>query len=143
MKAELFERIYNLSNSTEMPIRCRTMGKTSAKVCAAVGEPRGSSADEILGNIAKDANEIASGIGVDENIKSQVVTNVVYDKMTKPENSDYQKAILDTVLESDEKVLFDKILEEDVCAGDFSGFAPEHMLGDIQKKEDDGNSSSC
>lgn len=141
MKAELFERIYDLSNSTEMPVIGRTMGKTSACVAAKVREPHGSTADEILGNVAKDANEIASNMGVDEDVKSQIVTNVLYDKMTKPENSDYQKAILDTVLEN-KKALFDKILE-DVCAGDFSGFVPEHMLGDKKKKEDDGNSSVC
>lgn len=39
-----------------------------------------------------------------------------------------------------EKVIFDKILNEDdyggVCASDFSGFTPEHIINKKEEKED-------
>lgn len=38
------------------------------------------------------------------------------------------------------KQLFDKILKEDVCAGDFSGFVPENS---IKKEKEEGEATSC
>lgn len=142
MKAELFERIYSLSNDTQLPITGSTMGKTTAKINDRIEEPQGSSADEILRNVADEARAMVADADIPENTKPQVVTQVLYKKIADPSEANFQAAILDTVLENKEE-FFDKILE-DCCAGDFAGFTPEHIIGSKQKKqEDDGNSSCC
>lgn len=38
--------------------------------------------------------------------------------------------------------LFEKILKEDVCASDFSGFTPENVI-DLKKKEEEGEAQVC
>ena len=143
MKTELFEAVYNLANDTYVPINQRTMGATTAKIDRQIEEPRGDTADEILKNVRDDAAEMAARADIPDFSKAQVVTQVVYDKMTEPRNDRFQAAILDKVITENKKKLFDCLLE-DCCAGDFAGFVPEHIIGEKQKKEqDDGNSSCC
>ena len=143
MKTELFEAVYNLANDTYVPINQRTMGATTAKIDRQIEEPRGDTADEILKNVRDDAAEIVARADMPDSSKAQVVTQVVYDKMTEPHNDRFQAAILDKVITENKKKLFDCLLE-DCCAGDFSGFVPEHIICEKQKKEqDDGNSSCC
>ena len=143
MKTELFEAVYNLANDTYVPINQRTMGATTAKIDKQIEEPRGSSADEILKNVRDEAADLVARANIPDSSKAQVVTQVVYDKMTEPYNDKFQAAILDKVITENKKKLFDYLLE-DCCAGDFAGFVPEHIIGEKQKKEqDDGNSSCC
>lgn len=143
MKTELFEAVYNLANDTYVPINQRTMGATTAKIDKQIEEPRGSSADEILKNVRDEAADLVARADIPDSSKAQVVTQVVYDKMTEPYNDKFQAAILDKVITENKKKLFDYLLE-DCCAGDFAGFVPEHIIGEKQKKEqDDGNSSCC
>lgn len=143
MKTELFEAVYNLANDTYVPISHRTMGATTAKIDRRIEEPRGGTADEILKNVRDDAAEMVASADIPDSSKSQVITQVVYDKMTEPRNSNFQAAILDKVITENNKKFFDGLLE-DCCAGDFAGFVPEHIIGEKQKKEqDDGNSSCC
>lgn len=142
MKAELFEAIYNLSNGSYLPISGSTMGKTTAKIADKIKEPSGSSADEILSNVAEKAKEMVKDADIPEETKPQVVTQVVYNKMANPSEANFQKAILNTVIENKEE-FFNKILEEDCCAGDFAGFTPEHVLGAKKKEQDDGNAATC
>ena len=143
MKTELFEAVYNLANDTYVPINQRTMGATTAKIDRQIEEPRGDTADEILKNVRDDAAEMVASADIPDSSKSQVITQVVYDKMTEPRNSNFQAAILDKVVSENKKKFFDGLLE-DCCAGDFEGFVPEHIIGETQKKEqDDGNSSCC
>lgn len=143
MKTELFEAVYNLSNDTYVPINQRTMGATTAKIDRQIEEPRGNTADEILKNVRDDAAEMLARADIPDSSKAQVVTQVVYDKMTEPRNDKFQAAILDKVINENKKKLFDYLIE-DCCAGDFAGFVPEHIIGEKQKKEqDDGNSSCC
>ena len=119
------------------------MGATTAKIDRRIEEPRGDTADEILKNVRDDAAEIVARADMPDSSKAQVVTQVVYDKMAEPRNSNFQAAILDKVVSENKKKFFDGLLE-DCCAGDFSGFVPEHIIGEKQKKEqDDGNSSCC
>lgn len=139
MKTELFEAVYNLANDTYVPINQRTMGATTAKIDRQIEEPRGNTADEILKNVRDDAAEMVARADIPDSSKAQVVTQVVYDKMTEPYNDKFQAAILDKVITENKKKLFDYLLE-DCCAG----FVPEHIIGEKQKKEqDDGNSSCC
>ena len=143
MKTELFESVYNLANDTYVPINQRTMGATTAKIDRQIEEPRGNTADEILKNVRDDAAEMVARADIPDSSKAQVVTQVVYDKMTEPYNDKFQAAILDKIITENKKKLFDYLLE-DCCAGDFAGFVPEHIIGEKQKKEqDDGNSSCC
>lgn len=143
MKTELFEAVYNLANDTYVPINQRTMGATTAKIDKQIEEPRGNSADEILKNVRDEAADLVARANIPDSSKAQVVTQVVYDKMTEPYNDKFQAAILDKVITENKKKLFDYLLE-DCCAGDFAGFVPEHIIGEKQKKEqDDGNSSCC
>lgn len=143
MKTELFEAVYNLANSTYVPINQRTMGATTAKIDRRIEEPRGDTADEILKNVRDDAAELVARADIPDSSKAQVVTQVIYDKMANPRNDKFQAAILDTVISENKKKFFDGLLE-DCCAGDFAGFVPEHIIGEKQKKEqDDGNSSCC
>ena len=143
MKTKLFEAVYNLANDTYVPINQRTMGATTAKIDKQIEEPRGSSADEILKNVRDEAADLVARANIPDSSKAQVVTQVVYDKMTEPYNDKFQAAILDKVITENKKKLFDYLLE-DCCAGDFAGFVPEHIIGEKQKKEqDDGNSSCC
>lgn len=143
MKTELFEAVYNLANDTYVPINQRTMGATTAKIDRHIEEPRGNTADEILKNVRDDAAEMVARADIPDSSKAQVVTQVVYDKMTEPRNDRFQAAILDKVITENKKKLFDYLLE-DCCAGDFAGFVPEHITSEKQKKEqDDGNSSCC
>ena len=143
MKTKLFEAVYNLANDTYVPINQRTMGATTAKIDRQIEEPRGNTADEILKNVRDDAAEMVARADIPDSSKAQVVTQVVYDKMTEPYNDMFQAAILDKVITENKKKLFDYLLE-DCCAGDFAGFVPEHIVGEKQKKEqDDGNSSCC
>ena len=143
MKTELFEAVYNLANDTYVPINQRTMGATTAKIDRQIEEPRGDTADEILKNVRDDAAEIVARADIPDSSKAQVITQVIYDKMTEPRNDRFQAAILDKVVSENKKKLFDDLLE-DCCAGDFSGFVPEHIISEKQKKEqDDGNSSCC
>ena len=143
MKTELFEAVYNLANDTYVPINQRTMGATTAKIDRQIEEPRGDTADEILKNVRDDAAEIVARADIPDSSKAQVITQVVYDKMTEPRNDKFQAAILDKVVSENKKKFFDGLLE-DCCAGDFSGFVPEHIISEKQKKEqDDGNSSCC
>ena len=143
MNTELFETVYNLANDTYVPINQRTMGATTAKIDRQIEEPRGDTADEILKNVRDDAAEMVARADIPDSSKAQVVTQVVYDKMTEPYNDKFQAAILDKVITENKKKLFDYLLE-DCCAGDFAGFVPEHIIGEKQKKEqDDGNSSCC
>lgn len=143
MKTELFEAVYNLANDTYVPINQRTMGATTAKIDKQIGEPRGNSADEILKNVRDEAADLVARADIPDSSKAQVITQVVYDKMSNPHNDNFQAAILDKVVSENKKKLFDYLLE-DCCAGDFAGFVPEHIIGEKQKKEqDDGNSSCC
>lgn len=143
MKTELFEAVYNLANDTYVPINQRTMGATTAKIDRQIGEPRGNSADEILKNVRDEAADLVARADIPDSSKAQVITQVVYDKMTNPHNDNFQAAILDKVISENKKKLFNYLLE-DCCAGDFAGFVPEHIIGEKQKKEqDDGNSSCC
>ena len=143
MKTELFEAVYNLANDTYVPINQRTMGATTAKIDKQIEEPRGSSADEILKNVRDEAADLVARANIPDSSKAQVVTQVVYDKMTEPRNDNFQAAILDKVVSENKKKFFNYLLE-DCCAGDFAGFVPEHIIGEKQKKEqDDGNSSCC
>lgn len=143
MKTELFEAVYNLANDTYVPINQRTMGATTAKIDRQIEEPRGKTADEILKNVRDEAADLVARADIPDSSKAQVVTQVVYDKMTEPYNDKFQAAILDKVITENKKKLFDYLLE-DCCAGDFAGFVPEHIIGEKQKKEqDDGNSSCC
>ena len=143
MKTELFEAVYNLANDTYIPINQRTMGVTTAKIDRQIEEPRGDTVDEILKNVRDDAAEMVARADIPDSSKAQVVTQVVYDKMTEPRNDRFQAAILDKVVSENKKKFFDGLLE-DCCAGDFEGFVPEHIIGEKQKKEqDDGNSSCC
>lgn len=143
MKTELFEAVYNLANDTYVPINQRTMGATTAKIDRQIEEPRGDTADEILKNVRDDAAEMVARADIPDSSKAQVVTQVVYNKMTEPYNDKFQAAILDKVITENKKKLFDYLLE-DCCAGDFAGFVPEHIISEKQKKEqDDGNSSCC
>lgn len=143
MKTELFEAVYNLANDTYVPINQRSMGATTAKIDRQIDEPRGDTADEILKNVRDDAADLVARADIPESSKAQVVTQVVYDKMTEPRNDKFQAAILDKVITESKKEFFDDLLE-DCCAGDFAGFVPEHIIGEKQKKEqDDGNSSCC
>lgn len=143
MKTELFEAVYNLANDTYVPTNQRTMGATTAKIDRQIEEPRGNTADEILKNVRDDAAEMVARADIPDSSKAQVVTQVVYDKMTEPYNDKFQAAILDKVITENKKKLFDYLLE-DCCAGDFAGFVPEHIISEKQKKEqDDGNSSCC
>lgn len=143
MRTELFETVYNLANDTYVPINHRTMGATTAKIDRQIEEPRGSTADEILKNVRDDAAEMVARADIPDSSKAQVITQVVYDKMTEPRNDKFQAAILDKVINENKKKLFDYLIE-DCCAGDFAGFVPEHFIGEKQKKEqDDGNSSCC
>lgn len=143
MKTELFEAVYNLANDTYVPINHRTMGATTAKIDKQIEEPRGDSADEILKNVRDEAADLVARADIPDSSKAQVITQVVYDKMTEPYNDKFQAAILDKVITENKKKLFDYLLE-DCCAGDFAGFVPEHIIGEKQKKEqDDGNSSCC
>ena len=143
MKTELFEAVYNLANDTYVPINQRTMGATTAKIDRQIEEPRGNTADEILKNVRDEAADLVARADIPDSSKAQVVTQVVYDKMTEPYNDKFQAAILDKVITENKKKLFDYLLE-DCCAGDFAGFVPEHIIGEKQKKEqDDGNSSCC
>ena len=143
MKTELFEAVYNLANDTYVPINQRTMGASTAKIDRQIEEPRGDTADEILKNVRDDAAEMVARADIPDSSKAQVVTQVVYDKMTEPYNDKFQAAILDKVITENKKKLFDCLLE-DCCAGDFAGFVPEHTIDEKQKKEqDDGNSSCC
>ncbi len=148
MKAELFEAIYNLSNGTYLPIGGSTMGKTTAKVNDQIKEPVGSSADEIIQNVADEAAQILAG-NDDPRIadyKDQIVTQVVHNKLANPHEGNFQTAIIDSAL-AESNQLFDMILNEDdggcgVCASDFAGSVPEHILG-TEKKKADGNSATC
>lgn len=143
MKTELFEAVYNLANDTYVPINQRTMGATTAKIDKQIEEPRGSSADEILKNVRDEAADLVARADIPDSSKAQVITQVVYDKMSNPHNDNFQAAILDKVISENKKKLFNYLLE-DCCAGDFAGFVPEHIIGEKQKKEqDDGNSSCC
>lgn len=143
MKTELFEAVYNLANDTYVPINQRTMGATTAKIDKQIEEPRGSSADEILKNVRDEAADLVARANIPDSSKAQVVTQVVYDKMTEPYNDKFQAAILDKVVSENKKKFFNYLIE-DCCAGDFAGFVPEHIIGEKQKKEqDDGNSSCC
>lgn len=143
MKTELFEAVYNLANDTYVPINQRTMGATTAKIDKQIEEPRGDSADEILKNVRDEAADLVARADIPDSSKAQVVTQVVYDKMSNPHNDNFQVAILDKVVSENKKKLFNYLLE-DCCAGDFAGFVPEHTIGEKQKKEqDDGNSSCC
>lgn len=143
MKTELFEAVYNLANSTYVPINQRTMGATTAKIDRQIEEPRGDTADEILKNVRDDAADLVARADIPDSSKAQVVTQVIYDKMAEPRNDKFQAAILDKVISENKKKFFDDLLE-DCCAGDFAGFVPEHIIGEKQKKEqDDGNSSCC
>ena len=143
MKTELFEAVYNLANDTYVPINQRTMGATTAKIDRQIGEPRGNSADEILKNVRDEAADLVARADIPDSSKAQVITQVVYDKMSNPHNDNFQAAILDKVISENKKKLFNYLLE-DCCAGDFAGFVPEHIIGEKQKKEqDDGNSSCC
>lgn len=120
MKSELFEAIYNFANNTYMPTKGRDMGVSTAKVNSQIKDPKGGSADEILNNVRDEASYLVDKLDVPNEKKPQIVTQVVYDKMTSPSESKFQAAILDKVL-------------EDCCAADFAGFVPEKVL----KKEDD------
>lgn len=143
MKTELFEAVYNLANDTYVPINQRTMGATTAKIDKQIEEPIGNSADEILKNVRDEAADLVARADIPDSSKAQVITQVVYDKMSNPHNDNFQAAILDKVVSENKKKLFDYLLE-DCCAGDFAGFVPEHIIGEKQKKEqDDGNSSCC
>ena len=143
MKTELFEAVYNLANSTYVPINQRTMGATTAKIGRQIEEPRGDTADEILKNVRDDAADLVARADIPDSSKAQVVTQVIYDKMAEPRNDKFQAAILDKVISENKKKFFDDLLE-DCCAGDFAGFVPEHIISEKQKKEqDDGNSSCC
>ena len=143
MKTELFEAVYNLANDTYVPINQRTMGATTAKIDKQIEEPRGSSADEILKNVRDEAADLVARADIPDSSKAQVITQVVYDKMSNPHNDNFQAAILDKVISENKKKLFNYLLE-DCCAGDFAGFVPEHIISEKQKKEqDDGNSSCC
>ena len=143
MKTKLFEAVYNLANDTYVPINQRTMGATTAKIDKQIEEPRGSSADEILKNVRDEAADLVARANIPDSSKAQVVTQVVYDKMTEPRNDNFQAAILDKVVSENKKKFFNYLIE-DCCAGDFAGFVPEHIIGEKQKKEqDDGNSSCC
>lgn len=140
MKAELFEAVYNLANGTYTPTEGRTMGATTAKIDRQIDEPKGDTADEILKNVRDEAAELVARADIPDSSKPQVVTQVLFDKISGSNSSKFQAAILDTVVESRKK-LFDELLE-DCCAGDFAGFVPERIIGD-EKKQDDGNSSCC
>lgn len=143
MKTKLFEAVYNLANDTYVPINQRIMGATTAKIDRQIEEPRGNTADEILKNVRDDAAEMVARADIPDSSKAQVITQVVYDKMSNPHNDNFQAAILDKVISENKKKLFNYLLE-DCCAGDFAGFVPEHIIGEKQKKEqDDGNSSCC
>ena len=111
MKTELFEAVYNLANDTYVPINQRTMGATTAKIDRQIEEPRGDTADEILKNVRDDAAEIVARADIPDSSKAQVVTQVVYDKMTEPYNDKFQAAILDKVITENKKKLFDYLLE--------------------------------
>lgn len=143
MKTELFEAVYNLANDTYVPVNHRTMGATTAKIDRRIEEPRGNTADEILKNVRDEAADLVARADIPDSSKAQVITQVVYDKMSNPHNDNFQAAILDKVISENKKKLFNYLLE-DCCAGDFAGFVPEHIIGEKQKKEqDDGNSSCC
>ena len=143
MKTELFEAVYNLANDTYVPINQRTMGATTAKIDKQIEEPRGNSADEIVKNVRDEAADLVARADIPDSSKAQVITQVVYDKMSNPHNDNFQAAILDKVISENKKKLFNYLLE-DCCAGDFAGFVPEHIISEKQKKEqDDGNSSCC
>ena len=141
MKAELFEAVYNLANGTYTPTEGRTMGATTAKIDRQINEPKGYTADEILKNVRDEAAELVARADIPDSSKPQVVTQVLFDKISGSNSGKFQAAILDTVVESKKK-LFDELLE-DCCAGDFAGFVPERIVGDEKKKQDDGNASCC
>lgn len=140
MKAELFEAVYNLANGTYTPTEGRTMGATTAKIDRQINEPKGDTADEILKNVRDEAAELVARADIPDSSKPQVVTQVLFDKISGSNSSKFQAAILDTVVESKKK-FFDELLE-DCCAGDFAGFVPEKIIGD-EKKQDDSNASCC
>ena len=92
-------------------------------------------------NVRDEAAELVARADIPDSSKPQVVTQVLFDKISGSNSSKFQAAILDTVVESKKK-LFDELLE-DCCAGDFAGFVPEKIVGDEKKKQDDGNASCC
>lgn len=103
---QFFEKVYDMSNTT-LPISGRTMGKTTSYIDDRIKEPHGNTSDEIIQNIADDASEILSQKAAttdDQRLidnADQIITQVVYDKMTHPSNAKFQKAIIDTALSED------------------------------------------
>ena len=104
MAKTLVERFLEQYNTADiiLPIHQRIMGKTTADIDHMINEPEGNTSDEIIKNVADEAADaLNKKAQQDASIlqnADQIITQVVYDKMTQPENEKFQKAMIDAAL---------------------------------------------